>query len=138
MTIHQLANPCWEFSPLPSDAERYGHYGTRADAVTAIREAKKDDDCFNPATKPVQLGTACWVVQCDGACETVLDTEDEGWVFHHLTRAEAEETVAAYRWRPAGLLMFCEEDTPEDSQEPPLSPAEQEAAGQLVIPGVIP
>ena len=58
---------------------------------------------------------------------------------HHKSRTEAEETIADYEWvySADGCLVFCEDDAPEDGQEPPLSPAEQEAAGQLVIPGVL-
>jgi len=79
------------------------------------------------------------VVQCDGECEYVIDEEDEGYTVHHKSRTEAEETVADYEWAYSadGRLVFCGDDAPEDGQEPPLSPAEQEAAGQLVIPGVV-
>jgi hypothetical protein len=124
---------------MPSGSNDYQwHHDDRKSVVATIRQAKRDSDFLDPATKPRQLDAPCWVVQCDGECETVLDTEDEGYVFHHLTRADAAETVAAYEWRYAGTMVFCEDDAPADGQLPPLSPAEQEAAGQLVIPGVLP
>lgn len=157
MTVHQLDAPCWVIRPRPY-LEDDNHYGTRAKALAVIREAW-DEDHWRPvplwtwwrtlryrlsrlrpgAPRPRQETGRCWIVQCD-ECETVIDEDDEGYVVHHGTRAEAEETVAEWEWvySADGCLVFCPEDAPEDGQEPPLSPAEQEAAGQLVIPGVIP
>jgi len=137
MSIRQYDGRCWELRPFPADAERYGHYTSREDAMTAIREAKRDDDYFDPKTRPVLMDAPCWIVQCDGECEYILDEEDEGWVFHHLTRAAAMETAAVYGFRLVGDRVFCEDDAPEDAKVV-LTPAEQEAAGQLVIPGVLP
>ena len=75
-------------------------------------------------------------VQCDGECETVLDEEDEGYIFHHDSRAEAEQTAAGYHWASDGDgRVFCEEDAPAGAVPVP-SPAELEAAGQLRLPGV--
>lgn len=138
MTIRQLKGRCWELDPLPSDAERYGHYDSRADAMRAIREAKRDDDFFNPATKPRRLDAPCWVVQCDGECETIIDLEDEGWIVHHESAVAAGETADAWRWvySADARFVFCEEDAPEDGHLAPPSPAELEAAGQLRLPGV--
>ena len=159
MTIHQLEVPCWVIRPRPY-LEDDNHYDTRAKALAAIwRDWDEDRDWTHDdqlrvrwraflyrlsrlrldAPHPRQKPGRCWVVQCDGECGAVIDEDDEGYVVHHGTRAEAEETVSQWEWvySADGRLVFCGDDAPEDGQEPPLSPAEQEAAGQLVIPGVI-
>jgi hypothetical protein len=165
MTIHQLADPCWTIVPKLPVEDGGPCYGTRAGALAAIREAWDEDrervrglaatvleegwrrefrwllSRLRPgAPRPRQMPARCWVVQCDGECEMVLDEEDECCVYHHRSAAEAASTVASCEWvySADGRLVFCEEDAPEDAAPPPLSPAEQEAAGQLVIPGVIP
>jgi hypothetical protein len=161
MTIHQLPAPCWVITPrLPRDDDD-PHYDTRAVALAAIRESWDEDRdwCFDDrlrvrwreflyrlsrlrpaAPRPRQSPARCWAVQCDGECGYVLDDEDEGHTFHHDTAAEARKTVASYEWvySPDGRFVFCEDDAPEDGQPPPPAPAELEAAGQLVIPGVLP
>jgi hypothetical protein len=56
---------------------------------------------------------ACWVVECDGACEDVLEDEETGTV-HAPTRTIAENFASTgYGWRflPGGRA-FCEEDAP--------------------------
>jgi len=160
MTIHQLPAPCWVIRPqLPRDDDN--HYDTRADALKAIRRDWDEDRDWTSddqlrarwreflyrlsrlrldSPRPRRHDYRCWVVQCDGDCELVLDTEGEDYVYHHGSAAEARKTVASYEWvySPDGRMVFCHEDAPEDGEEPPLSPAEQEAAGQLVIPGAVP
>ena len=136
MTIHQLPGRCWELQP-PTDEERYPHFDTEAEALADLKEDRENHEQAYADTKPVQLDAPCWVVQCDGECETVLDEEGEGWTFHHDSRADAETTAAAYDFRHVGDSVFCDEDAPEDSALL-LSPAEREAAGQLVLPGVLP
>lgn len=153
MTIHQLPQPCWAIDPASLDGSD-GHYDSRTGTLAGIRQAwDYDQDWAFPgrigawwrefrfrltrlqpgAPRPRQLAARCWAVQCDGECEVVLDTEDEGWVFHHRSRADAERTMAAYEWAYVGDLVFCAEDAPEDGQIPPPSPAEQEKAGQLSL-----
>ena len=133
MTIHQLKERCWELQP-PTDDERHPHYDTEASALEGLREDRENDEQPYADTKPAHLAAPCWVVQCDGECEVVLDTEDEGYTFHHDTRAEAEQTAAGYRWAfSEDGRVFCEEDAPKDAV-PVLSRAEQEAAGQLAFP----
>lgn len=137
MTIHKLSHCCWELQP-PTDDERHFHYDTEIEARRALKEDRENDDQPYPETKPVQMESPCWVVQCDGECEVVLDTEDEGYVFHHDSRAEAGQSAAGYRWALDGDgCVFCEEDAPADAIPVP-SYAELEAAGQLVLPGVLP
>ena len=165
MTIHQLKESCWAITPRLSDEDGDPCYGTRAEALTDIREAWDTDRAhvrglvatalekawwqefrwllsrLRPgAPRPRQAAVRCWTVQCDGECEAVLDEEDEGYVFHHDSAAKARRTVASYGWvySADGRSVFCEEDAPEDGQVPPPSPAELEAAGQLVLPGVLP
>ena len=141
MTIHQLKDRCWELQP-PLDDDRNPHYDNEAAALDALDEARDEagdkDHLPDPATKPVQLASPCWLVQCDGECETVIDEEGEGYTFHHDSAADAGQTVVGYRWAFAGDgRVFCEDDAPADAAVP-LSRAEQEAAGQLVLPGVAP
>jgi hypothetical protein len=165
MSIHQLANPCWTVAPRLPREDGDPCYDTRAEALGEIREAWDEDRagalglvatalerpwwrevCWQlsrlrpGAPRPRQMPAGCWVVQCDGECEYVLDDEDEGCTFHHGSAAEARKTVASYEWvySADGRFVFCEECAPADAALPPLSPDEQEAAGQLVIPGVIP
>jgi hypothetical protein len=142
---------------LPLDCQD-PHYDTRAEALSAIREAWDEDRdwtfddrlrvwwrelCWRlsrwrpGAPRPRQLAAACWLIQCDG-CEQHIDDWDEAYIAHCKSRTEAEETLAAYEFVCAGDLVFCPEDAPADGEPPPLSPAEQEAAGQLRFPGVIP
>jgi len=137
MSIYQPPHRCWELQP-PADDERSTHYDTEAAALEALAEDRENREEPCADTVPVQFAAPCWVVQCDGECETVLDTEDEGYVFHHVSRADAEQTAAGYDWAFDGEgRVFCEEDAPGDAVVLP-SPAELEAAGQLVIPGVLP
>jgi hypothetical protein len=137
MTIHQLPDRCWELQP-PTDDERGTHYDTEAAALRGLKEDRENDEKPYAETKPVQLPAGCWAVQCDGECGTVLDEEDEGYVFHHDSRTKAEQTAAGYDWAFDGDgRVFCEEDAPADAVALP-TPAELEAAGQLVLPGVLP
>lgn len=160
MTVHQLPAPCWVITPrLPRD-DGDPHYDDRAKALAVIHQAWDEDD-WTPdawwtkrlpgfrfrlsrlrpgAPRPRQSGTRCWAVQCDGECGYVIDEEDEGYTVHHSSLTEAHETVVAeYEWAYSadGRLVFCADDAPDDAEPPPPSPAEQEAAGQLVIPGVL-
>jgi hypothetical protein len=134
VTIHQLEKPCWILDPnLATEGEP--HYPDEASAISALREAKEENPDLTIITRP--LGDRCWVVQCDGDCEQVIDEEDEGYVFHHGSRAEAEETIRQWHFvYGAGDLVYCETDRPEGAEVPPPSPAELEAAGQLRLPGV--
>lgn len=137
--IRQLKDDrCWELQP-PTDEERWPHFDTEAAALEALQDDRENDGGDNPYpdAKAVQLAAPCFVVQCDGECENILDVEDEGWIFHHDTRHAAEATAQAHDWRFAGDLVYCDEDAPDDSHAVPPTPAELEAAGQLVIPGVL-
>ncbi len=131
MTIHQLKDPCWVLRHPNGDTE---HYAGRAPAEAEVFRLREDDP--DPDVTIIHRTTRCWVVECDGECETVLDTEDEGYVFHHDSRAEAEHTVVGYDWAlDDDGRVFCEEDRPSGAKVPP-SPAELEAAGQMRLPGV--
>lgn len=134
MTVHQIAEPCWELRD-PAD-DRTPHFGNAVSALARLAELKKDD----PGTRATITGLdyRCWLVQCDGECGEHVDEADEGFISHCESRQVAEEIMAAYRWSYRGDLVFCETDAPEGSEIPPPSPAELEAAGQLVIPGVLP
>lgn len=138
MTIHRLDKPCWLLSPgLPRDDE--WHFPDEASARKAVREYQEEnpDLKFTAAAKP--LSEPCWVVKCDGECEETIAEEDEGYVFHHASRAEAEESVRQWHFAYLGDsdLVYCDEDRPEGAEVPPPSPAELEKAGQMRLPGVI-
>lgn len=143
MTIHQLKDRCWELQP-PADDDRQSHYHTEADAMQALTEDRDGDPEAYPDTKPVLLDVPCWLVECDGECETALDSEGDGYTFHCPSRQDAEAAARAYDWVvTAGPvsgdeLAYCPEDRPGDVPLLPPLPAELEAAGQLVIPGVLP
>ena len=159
MTVRQLPHRCWVIRPeLPGeDGDR--HYDSRADALDAIREARRDDAdwwawrkpfrsrltalhqlwarCRPGRPKPRQIPAPCWVIQCNG-CDQLIDEEDEGYIAHCDSRRDAEDTMAAWEWAYHGDLVFCPADAPQGAVLPPPSPAEQEAAGQLRFPGVLP
>ena len=136
MTIHQLKERCWELQP-PTDDERSPHYGTELEARQALKEDRENDEQPYAETRPVQLDAPCWAVQCDGECGTVLDEEDEGYIFHHDSCAEAERTAAGYHFASDDDgRVFCEEDAPKSAVPMYPSAAELEAAGQLRLPGV--
>lgn len=130
MTVQQLKDRCWVLNDNGDETHFTGRAPTKGDLF------RLHEDDPDPDATVTELETPCWVVSCDGECEVTLDTEDEGYVIHHASRAEAEETMASYDWVYVGDLVFCEEDAPADGRVPPPSPAQQEAAGQLRIPGV--
>jgi hypothetical protein len=139
VSIRQLPACCHVFTDPAEDEER--HYADLQDASAALIEARKD----NPETKAgtAHLDYRCWVVQCDGECEETLDEEGECTVYHHESIKEAEKTAAGHGYRlatgPLGeTLAYCDEDAPEIAEAPPLSPEEQERAGQQRLPGIIP
>jgi hypothetical protein len=151
MTVYRLPHHCWTVVPkLPLDA--YDPH------LAAIREAWDEDRDWTfddrlrvwwrefqyrltrlrpGAPRPRQLAARCWLIQCDG-CEQHIDDWDEGYTAHCESRTAAEETLAAYEFVCLDDLVFCPEDAPTDGRPAPPSPAEQEAAGQLPLPRVIP
>lgn len=141
MTIHQLKDRCWHLRPRPDD-ERDPHYDSWKDADEALRELREEagpdplDLAAIESVHAMQLDGPCWVVQCDGECEMVLDTEDEGYTYHHGSLDEAMGTVKAYEWRYVADKVFCEQDAPADAEPIRPSAAELEAAGQMRLPGV--
>jgi hypothetical protein len=142
MAIYQLKERCWATDPasLDGDDERQPHYDTEAGARRAITEAREENADLAATVR--QLGTACWVIQCDGECEQHIDEEDECYISHCESRQEAQQVMTAWRWTVAtgeitgDEYVFCEGDRPEGLPPLPPSPAELEAAGQLVLPGV--
>ena len=104
-----------------------------------MKEDRGNDGEPYADTKPVQLGCRCWVVQCDGECEQVIDQEGECWIIHHDSRHGAEDTVASWRWMYSadGCSVFCPDDRTEDAVPSLPTPRELEAAGQLRLPGVL-
>lgn len=157
MTVYRLPYRCWTVVPELPREDGDPHYDTRAEALAAIREAWDEgrdwtfDDRLRGwwrevqfrlgrlrprAPRPRQRPARCWLIQCDG-CDEHIDEEDEGYIAHCDSRLDAEETMATWRWAYVGDLVFCETDAPENAAVPPPSPAEQEDAGQLRLPGVL-
>jgi hypothetical protein len=135
MSIRQLPTCCYVFTDAAEGEER--HYPELEKAAADLIEARKD----NPETKATtaHLDSRCWVVECDGECEQVLDEEGEGVVYHHESFEEAAKTAAGHGFRLGpGPAAWCEEDAPENAEVPPPSPAEQERAGQWRLPGIVP
>ena len=138
MTIRQLKTPCWVLEPaVPYDDERSPHYEDQAECLKVVADALEERS-IDVAPEARKLDGRCWVVQSDGECEQVLDEEDEGWVFHHDSREDAERTAASWGWTYSadGRSVYCPCEPREDSEPIPPSPAELEAAGQLRLPGV--
>jgi len=137
MSIRQLDACCWELSNPGGEDDRQ-HFDSNARADAEVADLRKE----NPQSRAsvALLPSRCWVVQCDGDCGQVIDEFDEGYICHHLTAAEAEKTARAWEWvlvpGPLGESVYCPEDRPEGAELPPPSPAEQEAAGQIPLPGV--
>lgn len=137
MSIHQLSDRCWVLDdPAQDEGER--HFEDASGANAALTRAREED----PATKASvrQLDAPCWLVECD-ECGQVIDEYDEGHIYHHESRAEAEKTVRVWEWtlvpgHLGGELAYCHEDRPEDAEPPAPSAAQQEAAGQMRLPGV--
>ena len=165
MTIHQLETPCWVIAPRLPREDHDPHYDTRAEALTAIREAWDEDrehrlglvsaalekawwrevrfrlSRLRPgAPGPRRHDDRCWVVQDDGDCGQVIDEEDEGCIVHCDSRRAAEDLARSWGWAYSadGRSAYCPCCSPEDAGPIPPSPAELEAAGQLRLPGVLP
>lgn len=137
MSVHQLPGPCWVLTGTGDDGDGDGrHFGDEAEAKADLATIREDNP--DTATVIMQAAAPCWLVQCDGDCEQVLDREDEGVIYHHPSRGEAEDTVRVFKWARSadGRFVYCPADAPAAGDLPGLSPAEQEAAGQLPFPGV--
>jgi hypothetical protein len=152
MTIHQLPEPCFVLDPNPW---RYSqpHYGTRAEAEAALAKEREETDSDDEselnrlaATRTRQLSAPCWIAECDapegpeGTCGDTLGDEDEGPSCIHFGTVEE-----LFAWMPGEgwIRVFadnalCWSHSPENPAPPSPSPAEQEAAGHLVIPGILP
>jgi len=156
MTIHQLPDPCFVLDPSPW---RYSapHYKTtaKAEAALARERAETDDDDGKElaklaAARPKALDAPCWVATCDapgkqeGICGATLGNEDEGpSCVHFDTFEDLVDRMAGESWTRDGADgARCWVHGPhypdEQSPQPAPTRAEQEAAGQLVIPGVLP
>ena len=142
MTIHQLKKPCFILDPSPwDDDERHPHYATWCEAdeeLRTLREERGPDPGDLAELEPVKvraLPEPCWVAEC-GICDDPF--EDESGANHFGTIGDVEAVLASYEWAtlpPDGA--YCPDDRPEGAILPPPSPAELEAAGQLVLPGVL-
>jgi hypothetical protein len=157
MTIRQLPEPCFELDPNPYDFDDDGlgspHFVTRAEADKALAELREDrapdpELLAELATVRVkELSIPCWVAECDapdgqeGTCGDTLGDEEEGpSCIHFETSDQVIDWMPYEGWAkdgPDGAL--CNLHRPDDPPPPlAMSPAEQEAAGQLALPGVTP
>ena len=132
MSIRQLSYRCWELDD-PSNGEGKRHLKDKTEADEAVKELC---DEHPGATASMRLLDApCWLVQCDGECEQVIDEEGDGYAFHHGSAFEALDTARSRGWvRRDADGVFCTEDA--DGELLPLTPEQQEAAGQMRLPGV--
>ncbi len=156
MTIHQLKKPCFILGPSPHDDDTVEpHYATWHEADDVLRELREErgpspEDLAG--LEPVRvkaLPGPCWVAECDGpdgpegVCGDMLGDEDEGpFCVHFETSDEAIDWMPGEGWAkdgPDGAL--CHVHRPGNSGDAPSSspsPAELEAAGRPVLPGVLP
>ena len=119
------------------------HYDTEAEAMRGTGEEDRENDGCSPTADDEarsSLTPRCWVVQCDGECEMVIDTEDEGCDHPPRLARDAEETADGVRLARLEVTGACSarRTRREARYRPPPSPAELEAAGQLRLPGVLP
>lgn len=134
--ITQETYRCWVIGRLPGDTEP--HFKTSKAARAELRKMREEDEDHVAGATVRRLGVPCWTVTCDGECGLTID-EDEDGVIHHVSAGGALRTAALWKWVLADHEhVFCGEDAPLNGYAVPLSPAEQEAAGQLVLPGVVP
>lgn len=154
MTIHQLKKSCFVLDPSPwDDDEGEPHYDTHAEAEVALAELRGNTDPDDPDDRPLlaksrprQLNAPCWVAECDapdgpeGTCGDTLGDEDEGpSCVHFETVEELLGWMPGERWiQVFADNALCWSHSPDNPAAPPPSPAEIEAAGQLVLPGVLP
>jgi hypothetical protein len=146
MTIRQLEKPCFLLDPSPYGDDDYGipHYAAQAEAVKALADLYdeyKGDPEGTARLKGVRVAGEdgpCWVAECDApGCDEGYN-DDEAGASHFETAAVLEEWIRPDGWTTTGPdLAYCWTCSPEGVAPPP-SPAELEAAGQLVIPGVLP
>lgn len=160
MTIHQLAKPCFVLDPDPyDDDEMHPHSATWGEASEDLRTLREErgphpeDLAELGPVKVKALPEPCWVAACN-VCEE--EFEDESGGNHFETVNEVEAVLGPYGWTYRGGdtdefwpapdawthlhagEVFCPGCRPLDGKLPPPSPAELEAAGQLVLPGVLP
>lgn len=131
---------CWIIDHLPDEhGDLTPHFPNRTDAEEELGRLRKEDEERYVVAVVRQLAAPCWTVRCDGACETAIDEDGDGLI-HFTTAAEAESAVRDWEWRmlPDRVHVFCEQDAPEDGKVPAATPEQQERAGQLVLPGVMP
>jgi hypothetical protein len=130
VAIERLAQPCWVLDPEGgSSGEEHSHWPDEA----GIRGHLEADDDRDPKVTIRRLPTPCWTVTCDGECEVTIDEEEE-YVFHYGSRAEAESDAADMGWLTTDDgRLFCLDDAP-DSATADLRRLEQ-IPGQLTLDG---
>jgi hypothetical protein len=155
MTIRQLKASCFVLDPNPRGRdEGLAHYDMRETAEAALAGERDDAGGDEDALARLdgigirQLDGSCWVAECDapdgpdGCCGDTLGDEDEGPSCVHF-----EALDGLLEWMPGegwvrvgadGALCGRHAELGGWPVLPPrVPPAEQEAAGQLVIPGVL-
>ncbi len=129
--ITQETYRCWVIGRLPGDTEP--HFKTSKAARAELRKMREEDEDHVAGATVRRLDVPCWTVTCDGECGLTID-EDEDGLIHFTDAGDAMRTVRNWEWR---LVDHEHVLCPADVLLPP-SPAEQEAAGQLLLPGVAP
>lgn len=134
VSIHQLAYRCWELSD-PADDERAPHFEDQADAGIALAELRLAD--LGTTASVRLLDAPCWVADCDApGCEERYE-DDEAGATHFPDAKTLQEWLPGDGWTAVEPdKAFCWSDSPQDAELPPPTPAQQEVAGQLRLPGV--
>jgi hypothetical protein len=131
MPASQLPGRCWQTAVKGArDIGDLGHYPT----ADAARGDHPDRDEGEPAPPVEQLPAPCWVVTCNGPCaETLLD-EDEGWLLHMGSRAEAELAALGEGWTVTRAAeTYCPDDMPPGVEQVDL--LRLPSPGQLAFDG---
>ncbi len=136
MTIHQLTRRCWVLDDPACDGGQ-PHFDDPAGAQDALAERKEE----NPDTQAQarEEDAPCWVAVCDGPECGELYTDDDEGICHFASAEGLQAWMGPDGWTVrAPDEAFCPACKQQDAIPPPPSPAEQEKAGQLRLPGVIP
>jgi hypothetical protein len=110
MAIERLAQPCWVLDPEGgSSGEEHSHW---PDEASARKDLDEDGD-RDPKVTVRLLPAPCWTVTCDGECGVTIDEEEE-YIFHYPSSAEAESDAADMDWlTTTDGRLFCAEDAPD-------------------------
>lgn len=134
MPISQLTERCWVLDVPKGTVISTTHQPDTADDEHWDKEqdAREAAGRLGLGVRGRQLEEPCWVIRCGGDCDVLLDEEDECYIFHSASRAEAEKAATDYGWTVTrDGEVFCDYDAP-DCSAADLAVTEQ-IPGQLTI-----